>query len=172
VLVSPEVARDLPRTRVKILGQAEAPKLADNGRIDVTYTGARWSGPRAFAEAGVTPADVDYASIYDSFTITVVETLEDLGFCAKGEGPQFVRDHTFTVDGTFPHNTSGGQLSVGQAGAAGGFLGLTDAIRQLTGTALGEAVGNARVGLVSGFGMINYDRGLCCGAAILARGAA
>jgi len=91
-----------------------------------------------------------------------------LGFCAKGEGPQFVRSHTFTVDGSFPLNTSGGQLSLGQAGAAGGFLGLTETIRQLTGTALGAAVAGARIGLASGFGMINYDRGLCCGAAILA----
>ena len=95
--------------------------------------------------------------------------MEDLGFCAKGEGPQFIRSHTFTNEGSFPHNTSGGQLSVGQAGAAGGYLGMTDAIRQLTGSALGAAVADARTGLVSGFGMINYDRGICCGAAILAR---
>jgi acetyl-CoA C-acetyltransferase len=74
VMASPEVARDLGRTRVKILGHGEAAKHTNNGKIDLTYTGARWSGPRAFAEAGVTPADVDYASIYDSFTITVVET--------------------------------------------------------------------------------------------------
>ena len=66
------------------------------------------------------------------------------------------------------HNTSGGQLSCGQAGAAGGFLGLTDAARQLTGAALGKPVAAAKLALVSGFGMINYDRGLCCGATILA----
>jgi acetyl-CoA acetyltransferase len=95
--------------------------------------------------------------------------MEDLGFCGKGEGPGFLRDHTFALDGSFPHNTSGGQLSAGQAGAGGGFLGMTDAVRQLTGAALGDSVENAKIGLVSGFGMINYDRGLCCGAAILAR---
>jgi acetyl-CoA acetyltransferase len=94
--------------------------------------------------------------------------MEDLGFCAKGEGPEFVRSHRFTHDGDFPVNTSGGQLSVGQAGAAGGYLGITETIRQVTGSALGAAVRDARIGLVSGFGMINYDRGLCCGAAILA----
>ncbi|MBV9914730.1 MAG: hypothetical protein JOZ93_19295, partial [Sinobacteraceae bacterium] len=94
--------------------------------------------------------------------------LEDLGFCAKGEGPQFVRSHSFTLDGSFPLNSSGGQLSVGQAGAAGGFLGLTEALRQVTRSPLGGAVPDARIALVSGFGMINYDRGLCCGAAILA----
>jgi len=94
--------------------------------------------------------------------------LEDLGFCAKGEGPAFVRKHGFTSDGSFPLNTSGGQLSVGQAGAGGGFLGMVEAIRQLTGAADSRQVKDARLGLVSGFGMINYDRGLASGAAILA----
>lgn len=83
-------------------------------------------------------------------------------------GPRFLRSHTLTIDGSFPINTSGGQLSVGQAGAAAGFLGLTETVRQLTGESLGAQVPEAQVGLVGGFGMINYDRGLCCGAAILA----
>ena len=96
--------------------------------------------------------------------------LEDLGFCGKGEGPAFIRKHSFTWDGSFPLNTSGGQLSVGQAGAAGGFLGMVEAIRQLTGEAGGRQVKDAKLGLVSGFGMINYDRGLGSGAAILANG--
>lgn len=122
-----------------------------------------------FGRAGIRHAQVDFLQTYDDYPVISLLQMEDLGFCAKGEGPQFVRNHTFTVDGTFPHNTSGGQLSCGQAGAAGGFLGMTDAVRQLTGTALGAAVAGARIGLVSGFGMINYDRGLCCGAAILAR---
>jgi acetyl-CoA acetyltransferase len=95
--------------------------------------------------------------------------IEDLGFCEKGEGPRFVRDHSFTVDGSFPFNTNGGQLSVGQAGAAGGYLGMVEALRQLTDAAGETQVPQARIGLVSGFGMINYDRGLCTGAALLAR---
>ena len=95
--------------------------------------------------------------------------LEDLGFCQKGAGADFVRRNSFTIGGTLPLNTSGGQLSVGQAGAAGGTLGLVEAVRQLTGRALGAQVENARRGLVSGFGMINYDRGLCSGAAVLGR---
>lgn len=121
-----------------------------------------------FARAGVRHEQIDFLQTYDDYPVISVMQMEDLGFCAKGEGPQFVRSHTFTNDGSFPHNTSGGQLSVGQAGAAGGYLGMTDAIRQLTGAQLGATVTDARVGLVSGFGMINYDRGLCCGAAILA----
>jgi len=121
-----------------------------------------------YAQAGVTRDDIDFVQVYDDYPVMSVIQIEDLGFCAKGEGPEFVRSHTFTNDGSFPINTSGGQLSVGQAGAAGGYLGLTDAIRQVTGAPLGSAVPNARIALVSGFGMINYDRGLCCGAAILA----
>ena len=74
-----------------------------------------------------------------------------------------------TAGGSFPHNTSGGQLSAGQAGAAGGYLGFTESIRQLTGTPIGNPVKDAELALVSGFGMINYDRGLSSGAAVLAR---
>jgi acetyl-CoA acetyltransferase len=121
--------------------------------------------------AGARPGDVDFVQTYDDYPVICMMQFEDLGFCAKGEAPDFVRSHTLTNDGSFPHNTSGGQLSVGQAGAAGGYLGLTDAIRQLTGTALGTQVANAKLGLVSGFGMINYDRGLSSGAAVLARAA-
>jgi acetyl-CoA acetyltransferase len=124
-----------------------------------------------FSQAGISHEQVDFLQTYDDYPVISLMQIEDLGFCAKGEGPEFVRDHTFTLDGSFPHNTSGGQLSGGQAGAAGGFLGLTDAIRQLTDAPLGTAVADPRVGLVSGFGMINYDRGLCSGAAILARDA-
>ncbi|HEY2400148.1 MAG TPA: thiolase family protein [Steroidobacteraceae bacterium] len=120
-----------------------------------------------FAQASLRPDDIDFVQTYDDYPVMSLIQLEDLGFCAKGEGPDFVRSHTFTNDGTFPVNTSGGQLSVGQAGAAGGFLGLTDALRQVTGATLGSSVPDARTALVSGFGMINYDRGLCCGAAIL-----
>ncbi len=121
-----------------------------------------------FSRAGVRHADIDLVQTYDDYPVISLLQLEDLGFCAKGEGPQFVRSHTFSNSGSFPHNTSGGQLSVGQAGAAGGYLGMTEAVRQLTGAALGSSVPDARVALVSGFGMINYDRGLCSGAAILA----
>ena len=71
--------------------------------------------------------------VYDDYPVINVMQLEDLGFCRKGEGADFVRRNTFTVGGTLPLNTSGGQLSVGQAGAAGGFLGMVEAMRQLTG---------------------------------------
>ncbi|MFI5013432.1 MAG: thiolase family protein [Hyphomicrobiales bacterium] len=121
-----------------------------------------------YEQAGIAPKDVDFLQAYDDYPVITLMQIEDLGFCAKGEGSDFVRRNSFTIDGSFPMNTSGGQLSMGQAGAAGGHLGLVEAIRQLTGMPLGGQVEKARIGLVSGFGMINYDRGLCSGAAILA----
>lgn len=120
-----------------------------------------------YAMADCTPQDIDLLQTYDDYPVISMMQIEDLGFCAKGEAAQFVRDHDLTITGDFPHNTSGGQLSAGQAGAAGGFLGLVEAIRQVTGTAGPTQVPGARRAMVSGFGMINYDRGLCSGAAIL-----
>ncbi len=119
--------------------------------------------------AGIKPDAVDFLQTYDDYPVIVMMQIEDLGFCEKGEGPAFVRAHSLTTDGDFPHNTSGGQLSVGQAGAGGGHLGLVEALRQLTDEAGTTAVPNANIGLVSGFGMINYDRGLASSAVLLAR---
>ena len=122
-----------------------------------------------FAAAGVEPADIDFVQTYDDYPVMTVIQIEDLGFCEKGAGAEFIRRHSFTADGSFPINTSGGQLSVGQAGCAAGFLGLVESIRQLTGRSLARAVPEARLGLTVGFGMITYDRGLCSGAAVLGR---
>ncbi|HXQ18417.1 MAG TPA: thiolase domain-containing protein [Acidimicrobiales bacterium] len=136
VVVSPEVARQLGRTTAKILGHGEAVKHAENGRLDVTHTGAVVSGPRAFEEAGVTPADIDYVSIYDSFTITVIETLEDLGFCAKGDGGRFVLDGALVApDGRLPFNTDGGGLCNNHPSNRGGITKVIEAVRQLRGEA-------------------------------------
>ncbi|HVC02524.1 MAG TPA: thiolase family protein [Steroidobacteraceae bacterium] len=123
---------------------------------------------RLYGDAGVGPRDVDFVQTYDDYPVMSLIQLEDLGFCAKGEGPEFIRANSFTTDGTFPINTSGGQLSVGQAGCAAGFLGLVEAIRQLSGRNLARPVPRARLALVIGFGMITFDRGLCCAAAVLA----
>jgi acetyl-CoA acetyltransferase len=106
---------------------------------------------------------------YDDYPVIVMMQFEDLGFCDKGAGPAFVRSRSLTFDGDFPNNTSGGQLSAGQPGAAGGFIGMTEAIRQLTGTAGERAVRDAKLGLVTGFGMVTYDRCLCTGAVILGK---
>jgi acetyl-CoA C-acetyltransferase len=138
VVVSPEVARDLRRQTVKVLGHGESPKLTDNGRIDLTYTGAVWSGPRAFEEAGVTQADIDYVSIYDSFTITVLQTIEDLGFCEKGKGGAFVADGSLQAPhGRLPFNTDGGGLCNNHPVNRGGMTKVIEAVRQLRGEANG-----------------------------------
>jgi acetyl-CoA C-acetyltransferase len=154
VVVSPEVARDLNRRSAKVLGHGEAVKHADNGRIDLTYTGAVFSGPRAFAEARVTPADIDYASIYDSFTITVIETLEDLGFCEKGEGGKFVLDGALQAPyGKLPFNTDGGGLCNNHPAHRGGITKIIEAVRQLRGEANPHVqVPDCTVALVHGTG--------------------
>lgn len=121
-----------------------------------------------YAMAGVNPGHLDFVQTYDDYPVISMMQFEDLGFCKKGEGAEFVRSHDLTIDGNFPHNTSGGQLSVGQAGAGGAYLGMVEALRQVLGTAGLTQVKNASLGLASGFGMINYDRGLASGAAILA----
>ncbi|MGE4612549.1 MAG: thiolase family protein [Paracoccaceae bacterium] len=112
-------------------------------------------------------SDIDLLQTYDDYPVISMMQFEDLGFCEKGQAPEFVRRHDLTIKGSFPHNTSGGQLSVGQAGAAGGYLGLVEAIRQVTNTAGPTQVKNANRAMVSGFGMINYDRGICSAAAII-----
>ncbi|WP_353194163.1 thiolase family protein [Pusillimonas noertemannii] len=122
-----------------------------------------------YSLAGVGPEDVDLMQAYDDYPVINMMQIEDLGFCDKGAGPEFVRRHSFTTDGSFPFNTNGGQLSVGQAGASGGYLGMIETLMQLTGAAGPRQVADARIGLVSGFGMINYDRGICTAAALLAR---
>jgi acetyl-CoA C-acetyltransferase len=136
VVTRPEIARDLGRRSATLLGHGEALKHSDNGRIDVTVTGAIRSGPTAFAEAGVTPADVDYVSIYDSFTITVLETIEDLGFCAKGDGGRFVSDGALvSPGGRLPFNSDGGGLCNNHPGNRGGMTKVIEAVRQLRGEA-------------------------------------
>ena len=120
-----------------------------------------------YDEAGVGPGDIDFVQAYDDYPVICFMQIEDLGFCAKGEAPAFVRDHDLTTNGDFPFNTSGGQLSAGQAGAGGGYIGVVETLRQFTNQTLGNVVEDAHNGLVSCFGMINYDRGLCTAAAIL-----
>ena len=124
-----------------------------------------------YAAAGIGPADIDLVQTYDDYPVISMLQLEGLGFCEPGGAAQLVRNTPLTFDGGgLPHNTSGGQLSVGQAGAAAGYLGLVETIRQLTHSAGDNQVPGAEFALVSGYGMINYDRGLCSAATILRGG--
>jgi acetyl-CoA C-acetyltransferase len=136
VVVSPEVAKRLARPRIKVRGAGEAPKHQMGGQIDLTYTGAVRSGSAAFAEAGVRPADIKYVSIYDSFTITVLMTLEDLGFCPKGQGGKLVADGNLIAgNGKLPFNTDGGGLCNNHPANRGGMTKVIEAVRQLRGEA-------------------------------------
>ena len=154
IVTSPEVAKSLKRPLVKVLGAGEAPKHQMGGKIDLTYSGARWSGPLAFEEARVKPSDMKYASIYDSFTITVLMQLEDLGFCEKGEGGKFVSDGNLIAGtGKLPFNTDGGGLCNNHPANRGGLTKVIEAVRQLRGEAHPKVqVANCDLALAHGTG--------------------
>ena len=136
IVAKPEIARSLKRPIVKLTGAAETTKGQMAGNVDLTYSGALWTGPRAFEEAGVKPSDIKYASIYDSFTITVVMQIEDLGFCGKGEGGKFVADgNLISGSGKLPFNTDGGGLCNNHPANRGGMTKVIEAVRQLRGEA-------------------------------------
>ena len=136
IVTSPEVAKTLKRPLVKVIGAGEAPKHQMGGKVDLTYSGAVWSGPMAFDEAHVKPTDIKYASIYDSFTITVLMQLEDLGFCEKGKGGAFVSDGNLIAGtGKLPFNTDGGGLCNNHPANRGGLTKVIEAVRQLRGEA-------------------------------------
>ncbi|MFC4297131.1 thiolase family protein [Castellaniella hirudinis] len=166
LVMSAERARDLGLPHALVRGAIERHNAFAEDPVMVR---GGWLRDRdeLYAQADAGPNDLDFVHTYDDYPVIVMMQFEDLGFCAKGEGPDFVRSHTLTYDGSFPNNTSGGQLSSGQPGAAGGFMGMTESIRQLTGQAGERAVQDARLGLVTGFGMVTYDRCLCTGAVIL-----
>jgi acetyl-CoA C-acetyltransferase len=154
VITRPEIARSLKKPQIKVRGSGLALKTQRGGSIDLTFSGAASSGPAAFAEARVGPSDIKYASIYDSFTITVVMTLEDLGFCKKGEGGRFVMDgNLISGVGKLPFNTDGGGLCNNHPGGKGGMPKTIEAVRQLRGESHPKVqVANCDVALVHGTG--------------------
>lgn len=168
LVMSEERARDLGLPFAVIRGAIERHNAYAEDPVMVRG-GWRMDRDDLYAQAGVQPGDVDFIQTYDDYPVIVMMHFEDLGFCEKGEGSAFVQSHTLTHDGSFPNNTSGGQLSAGQAGAAGGFLGMTETLRQLTGQAGARTVPGAELGLVAGFGMVTYDRCLCTGAVLLGK---
>jgi acetyl-CoA C-acetyltransferase len=154
VVTRPEIAKTLNRPRVRLLGAGESPRGQNGGKVDLTTTGARWSGAAAFAEAGVRPSDIQYASIYDSFTITVLLQLEDLGFCEKGKGGAFVADGNLIAgSGRLPFNTDGGGLCNNHPANRGGITKVIEAVRQLRGEAHPAVqVKDCRLALAQGTG--------------------
>ena len=166
LVMAEERARSLALPFVRIRATVERHNAFPDDPIQVR---GGWALEREalWEQAGAGPQDVDLVELYDDYPVITTMQLEDLGFAQAGEVVRFLRENTFTTEGSLPLNTSGGQLSVGQAGAAGGYLGMVECLRQLTRQPLGAPVRDARLGLVSGFGMINYDRGLCSGAVVL-----
>ena len=136
VVVAPEIAKSLNRPLIKMRGGGEALKHQMGGKVDLTYSAAVESGPAAVADAGLTPADIKYVSIYDSFTITVLMQLEDLGFAEKGQGGSLVADGNLIAGtGKLPFNTDGGGLCNNHPGNRGGMTKVIEAVRQLRGEA-------------------------------------
>ncbi len=126
--------------------------------VDVTETGHLPAGHRAFAQAGLRPADIASFHPYDDFIIAIMLQLEMLGFCKHGHGCAFINAHDFTHLGDLPLNTGGGQISAGQCGLAGGGTNLVEAVRQLFGEGGRRQVKNTRNALVTGIGGIPYGR--------------
>jgi acetyl-CoA acetyltransferase len=152
VLVSAERARDLARDPVWVLGAATGGRHWMISQMpDLTTTAGAVSGPAAMAMAGIKPDEVDVLLAYDSFTITALLHLEDLGFCAKGDGGAFVEDGNIGPGGALPLNTNGGGLSFTHPGQYGMFL-LVEAVRQLRGDALGHQVDDAAIAVAHGAG--------------------
>jgi acetyl-CoA acetyltransferase len=152
VLVAEDRLADLDSTPVWILGSGEHVSHVSMGQWEDFTTGpAAISGELAFRRAGVTPADIDVCELYDAFTYMLLITLEDLGFCAKGEGGPFVEHGRLRLGGALPTNTDGGGLSACHPGQRGLFL-IVEAVRQLRGEATGRQVPDAELACVSGTG--------------------
>ena len=170
MMVSPEIAKSLGDRCVKVMGQGEAVKTTNRGQVDLTFTAGVKSGAIAFEEAGLTPADIDMVTIYDSFTITVLIALEDLGFCEKGQGGRFVSDGNLISGlGKLPFNTDGGGLCNNHPSNRGSMTKIIEAVRQLRGEAHPRVqVPDCTFALAHGSGGLISTR-LCSATAILGR---
>ncbi len=151
VVTSAERARDLKKKPAYIIGAGETARHAARGQRDFLEIAAHQSGRLAFERAGVTHKDINMAMIYDSFTITVLTTLENLGFCKRGEGGAFVEGGRLRYDGELPINTDGGGLSSNHPGMRGIFL-VIEAVKQLRGECGPRQVKDCKIALVHGTG--------------------
>lgn len=154
VIAAPEVARGLGRRGVRVLGHGESLRVPGGGPVDLTITGAAASGPRALDAAGVSISDIGYASIYDSFTITVLLTLEDLGLCERGRAGRLIEEGALLAPhGRLPINTDGGGLCNNHPDRRGGMARTIEAVRQLREEAAPEVqVPDCELALVQGQG--------------------
>jgi acetyl-CoA acetyltransferase len=159
VVTSAERATKLGAKAVYPVSYAEIANFnGDDPAPDITETGFSVVGPEALAKAEMTARDIQQFHPYDDFTIAVLMQLEQIGFCNRGDGSRFVLETDLTYKGTLPLNTSGGQLSAGQPGLAGGMVNFIEAIRQLRGEATGRQVPNRRNAMVTGIGVVPFIR--------------
>lgn len=161
IVTSAETARTLTDRPVYLRGFGEANNYYHGSRTlpDITTTGFAQAAPQAMKMAGVQHKDIDFLQPYDDYPFIAMMTIEDYGFCKKGDGGRFVEEHDLRFDGDFPLSTDGGQLSGGQPGGAiGGFMPLVEAVTQLRGEAGARQVPNATIGAACGFGGIPYGR--------------
>ncbi len=159
VVTSAQKAARMKRPVAYVLGAGEnTTHRSITYAPSLTNTAIKAAADAAFKTAGVRRKDIDLASIYDCYTITVLLSLEDAGFCKKGRGGRFVDEHNLQWDGDFPLNPHGGQLSFGQAGTAGGMSHVTEAARQIMGRAHGRQVKKCRLAFVNGNGGIMSEQ--------------
>ena len=169
LVTTPEKAAELGLATAHIAGSIERHNAFAHDPIQ-TRGGWELDIDQLWNSAQMTPGNMDCVQVYDDYPIIVAMQLADLGFCDKPALEGFIASHDFTIHGDLPLNTNGGQLSAGQAGAAGGFQNVTEGLRQILHCPLGDQIKDAQTALISGFGMVNYDRGVCTGAAILKAG--
>ncbi len=159
IVTSTERAKDSPNKPVVLLGAGEA-----GGHSSITHARSlttslvKPAAEAAFQMSGTTPQDMDFVQPYDCYTITVIVSLEDAGFCEKGEGGRFVEEHDLSYAGDFPCNTHGGQLSFGQPGLAGGMSHVIEGVRQLMGRGGERQLKDASIGYVNGNGGIMAEQ--------------
>ncbi len=167
VLASERAARELEVPKVRILGGGE---LHNHPAAEPLSLAGGWNVFRdeMYRQAGAAPGEMDFAQVYDDYPAMSFLQFEALGLCGEGAAARFVREHDLSVHGDFPVNTGGGQLSAGQAGWSGGMIAVVEAVQQLRGEA-GKRQIKCRRGVVSGYGMVAFGRGLSTSAAILAR---
>lgn len=164
IVASREKANEIARKdkTVHILGISESDNfvMGSRQRPDMTYTGIYDSARLALDMSGVKHNDLDFAQLYDDYTIAVIMQIEDAGFCEKGKGGKFVEEHNISFKGDLPVNTGGGQLSSGQPAMAGGMVHIVESVRQLRGEGGERQVNDATFGLATGIGAIAYGNSL------------
>lgn len=163
IVASRDKARQISSEKsVPVLGIAESDNYFEGPRLrpDITYLGISQCSKAAFEMSEVKRSEVSFFEPYDDYTIAVLMQIEDAGFCLKGDGGKFVSEHDISINGDFPINTGGGQISSGQPGMAGGMVHIVEAVRQLRGEGGERQVKDAKIGVATGIGGIGYGNSL------------